>query len=119
MNMRGGLFLCFALLAPAVAFAAETNSGPESSSSLRLISRSFTPNAPGFHNAVYLQPTGVCLRSGDSVSIDNGRTWKSAPMLPDFVSSLPHGYRREPVISALDPAAGRLITIFNALDTPG
>jgi hypothetical protein len=84
-----------------------------------MISRSLTPNAPGFHNALYLQPAGASLRSGDSVSTDNGRTWKSAPMQPDFVSGLPHGYRREPVTSALDPATGRLITIFNALDTPG
>lgn len=119
MSIRRGPFLCFALLATAVGFAAETNSWPETSSSLRLISRSLSPNEPGFHNAVYVQQAGACLRSGDNVSKDNGRTWKSEPMQPDFVSSLPHGYRREPVTSALDPITGRLITIFNALDTPG
>jgi hypothetical protein len=40
-------------------------------------------------------------------------------MQPDFVSGLPHGYRRNPVKSALDPFTGRLITMINALDTPG
>ena len=119
MSIRRRLFVCLALVAPVVGFAADTNSGPEASSSLRLISRTLTPNEPGYHNAVYLQQAGASLRSGDSVSVDNGRTWKSEPMQPDFVSSLPHGYRREPVTSGLDPVTGRLITIFNALDTPG
>ncbi len=40
-------------------------------------------------------------------------------MQPDFVSILPHGYRRQPATSGLDPLTGRLITLFNALDTPG
>jgi hypothetical protein len=40
-------------------------------------------------------------------------------MQPDFISGLPHGYRRNPVTSTLDPSTGRLITIINALDTPG
>jgi hypothetical protein len=40
-------------------------------------------------------------------------------MRPDFNAGLPRGYRREPVTSALDPSTGRLITIINAMDTPG
>jgi hypothetical protein len=83
-----------------------------------LVSRSLTPTAPGYHNALYLQQTGACLRSGDNVSTNNGRTWAGEPMQPDFVSSLPPGYRRVPVTSALDPFTGRLITIINAMDTP-
>jgi hypothetical protein len=118
-GIRRGLVISCTLLASAGGFAADTNPEPEASSSLRLISRTLTPNEPEFHNAVYLQPTGACLRSGDSVSTDNGRTWKREPMQPDLVSGLPHGYRREPVTSALDPITGRLIAIFNALDTPG
>ena len=119
MRTRCLLVLGLALLAALVCLAADSDQGPEASSSLRMVSRSLTPTAPGYYNAVYLQQAGLSLRSGDQVSTDDGRTWKSAPMQPDFVSGLPHGYRREPVTSALDPVTGRLITIFNALDTPG
>jgi hypothetical protein len=111
--------LCLALLSPGVCSAAATEQEPEASSSLRLVSRSLTATEPGYHSAVYLQPTGACLRSGDRVSTNNGRAWNTEPMPPDFVSGLPHGYRRTPVASALDPLTGRLITIFNAMDTPG
>src|ERR1039458_368492 len=108
--------LCFALMMPGACSAAATERGPEASSSLRLVSRSLTPNAPGCYNALYLPQPGACLRSGEGVSTDNGRTWKTEPMLPDFVSGLPRGYRRNPITSALDPFTGRLITILNALD---
>jgi hypothetical protein len=40
-------------------------------------------------------------------------------MQPDFASGLPLGYRRVPVTSTLEPSTERLITIINALDTPG
>ena len=110
--------LCFALVLPGVCFAAATEQGPEASSSLRLLSRSLTPNAPGYYNAVYVQQTGACLRAGDKVSTNNGRTWQTEPMQPDFASGLSHGYRRDPVTSVLDPFTGRLITIINAMDTP-
>ena len=111
--------LCFGLMLPGACSAAATQPGPDASSSLRLVSRSLTPNAPGCYNALYLQQTGACLRSGERVSTNNGRTWNVKPMQPDFVSGLPHGYRREPVTSALDPFTGRLTTVVNALDTPG
>jgi hypothetical protein len=114
----GLLALWLALLLPGVCSAAAAEQGPESSSSLRLVSRSLSPNAPGYYNAIYLQTTGACLRSGDNVSTNNGRTWQTEPMQPDFVSGLPHGYRRNPLTSALDPRTGRLITIINAMDTP-
>jgi hypothetical protein len=119
MSFHRGLFFCLAVVASGAGLAADISPEQEASSSLRLVSRSLTPGEPGFHNAIYVQPAGICLRSGDKASADNGRTWKSEPMQPDFLSSLPHGYRREPVTSALDPVTGRLITIFNALDTPG
>lgn len=92
---------------------------PAVSSSLRLVSRDLSPETPGWHNALYFQRAGSCLRSGDRVSADNGRTWTAEPMQPDYASGLPQGYRRSPVTSVLDPFAGRLITIVNALDTPG
>jgi hypothetical protein len=111
--------LCLALMVPVVCSAAAAEQGSEASSSLRLVSRSLTPHVPGYYNAVYLQQTDYRLRSGDNVSTNNGRTWKPKLMQPDFVSGLPHGYRRIPVTSALDPFTGRLIAIINALDTPG
>jgi hypothetical protein len=111
--------LGLALLTSVACFAADPDQGSEASSSLRVVSRSLTPAAPGYHNALYVQRAGTSLRSGDRFSSNNGGTWRSEPMQPDFVSSLPHGYRREPVTSALDPFTGRVITIFNALDTPG
>jgi hypothetical protein len=111
--------LCFTVVAQGVCSAAATGQEAEASSSLRLVSRGLTPKAPGYYNAIYLRQTGASLRSGDNVSTNNGRTWNSEPKLPDFVSGLPHGYRRNPVTSALDPFTGRLLTVLNALDTPG
>ncbi|MGD0259042.1 MAG: sialidase family protein [Verrucomicrobiota bacterium] len=119
MKAQSLFALCFGLLLPGVRSAAATEQGPEASSSLRVVSRSLAANAPGCHNAVYLQQTGACLRSGDNISLNNGHTWTTVPMQPDFVSGLPHGYRRTPVTSVLDPFTGRLITIINAMDTPG
>ena len=113
------LALCLAVPAPERCSAAATEPGAESSSSLRLVSRTLSAKAPGCYNALYLESKGSRLRSGDNVSTNHGRTWESEPMLPDFVSGLPHGYRRERTTSAADPFTGRLITIFNALDTPG
>jgi hypothetical protein len=111
MNTQRWFPLCAALLAPQACFA-PTSQEPEASSSLQLVSRTLSPDTPGFYNAVRVQRTGPGLRSGDRDSNDGGRTWKSEPMLPDYASSLPHGYR-------LDPLTGRLLTIVNALDTPG
>lgn len=117
--LRARAALCLALLLACVGSAAAAEQVPAASSSLRLVSRSLTPNAPGCYNALYVQQTGACLRSGASVSTNNGRTWQTEPMQPDFAAGLPHGYRRNPITSALDPFTGRLITILNALDTPG
>jgi hypothetical protein len=91
----------------------------DTSSSLRLVNRSLSAEAPGLYNAVCPERSGARLRSGDRVSTNSGRTWKPEPMQPDFAAGLPHGYRREPTTSALDPLTGRLITIVNAMDTPG
>ena len=44
---------------------------------------------------------------------------KPEPMLPDFATGLPHGYLREQCTWALDPVTDRLLTVVNALDTPG
>ena len=128
MNGLCRLALCLAVFPPlwaSPAWAAgsegqESRSSAEhATSSLRLVNRAVSSEAPGLYNAFYLQRTGTVMRSGDKVSTDNGRNWTPAALQPDFAASLPYGYRREPVTSVLDPFTGRLITMVNALDTPG
>jgi hypothetical protein len=119
MNSPSSVALCFALLLPGVSSAAAPVQEPEASSSLRVVSRRLAPDMPGCYNALYLQQTGACLRSSDRVSTNNGRTWISEPMPPDYITGLPEGYRREPCTSVVDPFTGCLLTIVKALDTPG
>jgi len=94
----------------------------------RIVSRNLSAAMPALHatifgsgsgaSGVYLDATGLRMRSGDSLSEDNGRNWRFLPMTPDFTTGLPKGYRRNPVTSVLDPRTGRLLTIVNALDVP-
>lgn len=91
-------------------------------------SRLVTTEMPALHatifgsgsgaSGIYLEPTGTRMRSGDSVSDDNGRSWRLQPMTPNYMDGLPKGYRRNPVTSVLDERTGRLLTIVNALDVP-
>jgi hypothetical protein len=89
------------------------------SSALRIVSRTISPDMPGFYQALYTEPTGVRLRASAKVSDDNGRSWRTSPMAPDFNSGLPYGYRRAEITSLLDSTARSFITIVNALDQPG
>jgi hypothetical protein len=59
------------------------------SSSLRLVSRTTSAEAPGFYNALYVERRGTAMRSEERVSLNNGREWKVASMKPDFTSALP------------------------------
>lgn len=86
---------------------------------LRIVSRTISSERSGFYNAVYLGKSGFQLRSGDHISVDNGHSWKRSPMTPNFDKGLPYGYRRNETTSLFDPAAQSLLTIVNALDTPG
>jgi hypothetical protein len=95
--------------------AATTKPSP----ALRIVSRTISAEQPGLYNALYLGQSGYRLRAGDRVSEDNARTWKKSPMTPDFDAGLPHGYRRNEVTSVVDPAVPALLTLVNALDTPG
>lgn len=52
-------------------------------------------------------------------SNDGGRTWTPFIPRPDFDGGLPTGYRREWHTPFFDQSTGRLITIVNAMDTPG
>lgn len=91
------------------------NSAP----SLQIKERSVSKTAPGFYNAIYVENKGTRLLSGTRFSEDNGRTWTDYVYKPDFYSGLPYGYRRNRITSVRDPFTGRIITIVNALDTPG
>jgi hypothetical protein len=69
--------------------------------------------------AMYPELTGLRLIGYYQVSEDNGRTWAPWTPTPDFVATLPQGYRRESFPPVLDPHTGRLLQVFNAMDTPG
>jgi len=116
--------LCSSWVWAGQAIAAGPASGKcasQESSSLQIVSRIVTKDRSAFYGAIYAERTGVRLLSvpGGKVSQDNGQTWESFTAKPDFRAGLPHGYRRNPVTSVVDPKSGRLITIVNALDTPG
>jgi hypothetical protein len=87
--------------------------------SLRMISREVTKTRPPFHGAVYADANSRRLVNKAQASDDNGTTWTPNPFTPDFARGLPYGYRREPVTAMLDPHGGRVLVMFNALDTPG
>lgn len=86
---------------------------------MRIVSRETTSGVAPFHRAVYAELNGARILGSSQVSDDNGRTWAPWIQKPDFAVELPHGYRRSPVTSAVDPRTGRLLTVLNALDTPG
>lgn len=70
------------------------------------------------YEAIYTDVAGVNLRSRNSVSKDNGKTWKNQPTNNRNVMPPPSYGRRAPVASILDKRTGRFITFFNALDNP-
>ncbi|MEO8962120.1 MAG: sialidase family protein [Ginsengibacter sp.] len=82
----------------------------------KIVSRSISAETPHFYKSIYVTAKSFQLRSGDFVSIDNGKTWSKKLIKPDFSVGLPNGYRRDPVSSVLDNKTGRIVTIFNALD---
>ena len=109
------LALAAFLLAPLAPLpAAEVRTG-----GLRIVSREVTRQPSPFYGALYAEPKGLRLINGEQASDDNGKTWTANPLTPDFARDLPPGYRRTPVTAMLDPRAGCVLQIVNALDTPG
>lgn len=86
---------------------------------LRVVDPTVSSNEPPFYGALYAERSGLRLMGLGQVSADNGRTWSPFTTKPDFTTGLPYGYRREPMTTACDSRTGRLLTIVNALDTPG
>ena len=125
MNIKN-LLLCSALVVCQILHGQSAKNA--SASPLRIVSRIESAEMPSLHatifgsasgaSGIYLNTTGVNLRSGDLVSDDNGRTWRKQPMTPDWYAGLPRGFRRNPVTSVTDHRTGRLLTIVNALDVP-
>ena len=92
---------------------------PASAQHLRVAGRVVTADPSLFNLASYAEATGVRLASPDHASDDNGKTWSASSAKPDFAAGLPYGFRREPAGMVVDPKNGRLLSIYNALDTPG
>jgi hypothetical protein len=74
---------------------------------------------PPLYGALYTEPHGSVLISQNFISTDDGATWSELKRQLNFQTNLPPGFRRTPVTSVLDPNTSRVLTIFNALDTPG
>lgn len=70
-------------------------------------------------SASYLEKSGQKMVKAGGISTDNGRTWESFPLTPDFTKDLPHGYRREGLPLFADWASGSIIQVVNSMDTPG
>lgn len=112
--------ICLAGMA-AVGHTAEhpLSSATGESARLKLASYQVTPKPAPIHGALYTDDKQPHLVAGNRASTDNGRTWQSFTPTPDFRAGLPAGYRRNPVTSVYDSHTNRLLTIVNALDTPG
>ena len=86
---------------------------------LEIIERTQSDTQPPVHTACYSHPQGREMIGPAGISPDAGRTWIPFTPTPDFAAGLPHGYRRVPFPAALDPRSGRIVMVYNALDTPG
>lgn len=99
------------------AFATEV---PERPRPLRIVERSQSDEQPPIYHAFYSTPTGLELIGPKAISGDAGRTWKPFQASPDFSTGLPYGYRRDETFpSVVDTNNGRMVKVYNALDTPG
>ena len=112
----------FSLTLPVLTAQAAENplaAATKESATLKRTSFEVTPRPDPLHGALYTHGTLPHLVAGNRTSSDNGQTWQSFTPTPDFRAGLPAGYRRSPVTSVFDATTGRLLTIVNALDTPG
>lgn len=83
---------------------------------LKMVSRKVSKDMPLIHGSTYTDSKTLNLRSGDFVSTDNGESWENRPMTPDFLLGLPFGFRRDFIVTILDPRHSRMIAVLNALD---
>jgi hypothetical protein len=107
------------LVAVIVAAAVRVHAGEIEAARPRIASFETGVTQPPLYGAIYAEPKGLRLVSGGYVSDDNGRRWIEFQATPDFAAGLPFGYRRERGTAVLDSRDGRLLVLFNSLDTPG
>jgi len=111
--------LQWVLLAILVLFAYPGLSAAAANPKLRLISHDVSEKPSPLHAVFYSEPNGLRLVTRSRFSDDNGQTWAALAGTPDFSAGMPYGYRRNPATSVVDSKTKRLVTIVNALDTPG
>jgi len=68
--------------------------------------------------AIYQKATGPEMIRLGAYSPDNGQTWETIEVAPDFDSGLPYGYRRSPHTPWRDPVNGNIMVLLNCMDTP-
>ena len=87
-------------------------------STLTLKSKTMLDKMSPRSGAIYQKPTGPEMIKNGGYSADNGRTWETIKVSPDFDSKLPYGYRRSPHTPWRDPVNGNIVLLLNCMDTP-
>jgi hypothetical protein len=96
----------------------QSNPSAENVSILTLKSKTMLDSTSPLSGAIYQNPTGVEMIRHGAYSPDNGRTWTTMRVSPDFDSDLPYGYRRVPFTPWRDPVNGNILLLLNCMDTP-
>jgi len=97
---------------------AQPDSSETGASVLTLVSKTMHEKTSPLSGAIYQKATGLEMIRYGSYSPDNGRTWETMAVSPDFDSGLPYGYRRDPYVPWRDPVNGNIMVLFNCMDTP-
>lgn len=98
---------------------AQTNAVAGNGGVLTLKSKTMLEESSPLTGAIYRHSTGVEMVKQGAYSPDNGRTWETMAVTPDFDSDLPYGYRRSPHAPWRDPINGNTMVLLNCMDTPG
>ena len=88
----------------------------QDTATVKILSRTISKDMPHIHSSTYTDNKTLNLRSGDFISTNNGESWETRPMTPDFALGLPFGFRRDLTAYILDSRQGRIAAILNALD---
>jgi hypothetical protein len=112
-------FASIAILAMAAYPLREQDVYGGQASRLTLKSKSTLREMSPLSGAIYQKPTGVEMIKQGGFSPDNGRTWQTMTIAPDFDGSVPYGYRREPFVPWCDPVNGNILLLLNCMDTAG
>ncbi len=87
-------------------------------SRLTLKSKTLLDEMSPLSGAIYEKSTGIEMIKHGAYSADNGHTWETVAVTPDFARDLPYGFRREPHTPWRDPVNGNILVLFNCMDTP-